>query len=96
MDAAIRLQTEATTLAPEVASYWNSLGMTLGGNGHPADAERAFRQAVRLDDGSPRYAYNLGLILQRQGRIAEARPWFEKTLALDPGFADARDRLNGR
>ena len=96
IDEAIRRQTEATELAPDVASYWNSLGMTLGGNSRPAEAERAFRQATRLDDKHSRYAYNLGLILLRQGRSAEARPWFEKTLALDPTFAPARDRLAGR
>ena len=90
---AIRLQTEATKLAPDVASYWNSLGMTLGGNGKPADAERAFREAVRLDAKNHRYAYNLGLVLRDQGRPAEARPWFERALALDPRFTPARERL---
>jgi hypothetical protein len=37
--------------------------------------------------------YNLGLALLRLGRPAEARPFFEKTLALEPGFAPARERL---
>ncbi len=96
VDEAIRSQTQATELAPDVAAYWNSLGMTLGGSGRSAEAEHAFLQATRLDDKNSRYAYNLGLILQRQGRGAEARPWFEKTLALDPAFAPARDRLAGR
>ena len=41
--------------------YWNSLGMTLGGNGRVAEAEQAFREAARLDDKNHRYAYNLGL-----------------------------------
>ena len=90
---AIRLQTEATKLSPDVASYWNSLGMTLGGNGKPAEAERAFREAVKLDASNHRYAYNLGLVLRDQGRTAEARPWFEKALALDPRFTPARERL---
>ncbi len=96
IDEAIRRQTEATELSPGVAAYWNSLGMTLGGNRRMDEAEHAFREACRLDDKDHRYAYNLGLILQRQDRGAEARPWFEKTLALNPTFAPARDRLAGR
>jgi Flp pilus assembly protein TadD len=70
--------------------------MTLGGNGRAAEAERAFRQATRLDEKNAHYAYNLGLILERQGRAAEARPWYEKALALDGSFAPARAKLSGR
>jgi hypothetical protein len=35
----------------------------------------------------------LGLTLQREGRVTDAAPYFRKTLALDPGFAAARQRL---
>jgi Tfp pilus assembly protein PilF len=84
---------EAVDLDPGSAVYWNSLGMTLGGNAREADAEAAFREAIERDATSHRYAYNLGLILERQGRAAEARPWFEKALALDPGFTPAREHL---
>jgi Flp pilus assembly protein TadD len=70
--------------------------MTLGGNRREAEAERAFREAARLDETSARYAYNLGLILERQGRAAEARPWYEKAAALDPRFAAAREKLSRR
>jgi Flp pilus assembly protein TadD len=67
--------------------------MLLGAEGRAADAESAFREAVRLDAANHRYAYNLGLILQRQGRVAEARPYFEQSLRLDPSFAPARERI---
>ena len=82
----------ATTLDPSVADFWNSLGMVLGGGGAHDEAARAFREATRLDAKSARYAYNLGLVLQRAGNI-EARTWFERTLALDPAFRPARERL---
>ena len=66
--------------------------MTLGGPA--AGRGRAgLPRGRRLDGRNHRYAYNLGLILLRQGRAAEARPYFEKALALDPGFAPARARL---
>ena len=93
MEQALRRQKEAVELDPSVAAYWNSYGMTLGGEKRLAEAERAFREAVRLDDGNHRYAYNLGLILLRQGRAADARPFFEKSLAIEPRFAPARERL---
>ena len=76
-----------------MASYWNSLGMVLGAENRAADAEKAFREAVRLDNANHRYAYNLGLILQRQRRADEARPYFEQSLRLDPSFAPARERI---
>ncbi len=83
---------EATTLDPEVADFWNSLGMVLGGAGRNDEADTAFTNAVTRDPTSARYAYNLGLIRQRSGR-PDAADWFRKTLALDPQFAPARQRL---
>ncbi len=93
VEPAILRQREAVELDPAVASYWNSLGMTLGGAERLAEAEQAFREACLRDDRSHRYAYNLGLILLRQGRAKEARPFFEKALALEPGFTPAREQL---
>jgi tetratricopeptide (TPR) repeat protein len=49
-----------------------------------------------VDDRNARYAYNLGLILERQGRATEARPWYEKSVTLDGSFAPARAKLSGR
>jgi Flp pilus assembly protein TadD len=82
-------------LDPGDASAWNALGMTLGGSGRLAEAEEAFREAVARNDRNHRYAYNLGLALVRQGKRAEARPFFEKALALEPRFAPAREGLAG-
>jgi len=67
--------------------------MTLGGNGRLDEAERAFRSAVERDATDHRYVFNLGLALARQGRGREARPYFERALQLQPGFAAARDEL---
>ena len=93
MDEGIARLRQAVELDPAVASYWNVLGMTLGGRGDLAEAEKAFREAYRLDARNHHHAYNLGLILLRQGRAADARPFFEKALALDPRFAPAKARL---
>jgi len=91
-DQALAQFRDATRLDPEVADYWNSLGMVLGGGGQHDRAADAFREAVRRAPQNARYAYNLGLVLMRAGR-PEAREWFERTLAIEPGFRPARDRL---
>ena len=92
-DEAVTHLQVAVDVEPEKAGGWNTLGMTLGGLQRMAEAEKAFREAYRLDGKNPHHAYNLGLALQRQGRPEEARPYFEKTLALAPGFTPARQRL---
>ena len=84
---------EAMTRDPSEASQWNSLGMILGADGDLSEAERVFREAIRRDPREPRYTYNLGLTLQREHRAEAAVPYFRKTLELNPGFTDARDRL---
>ena len=78
-EGAIRLQTEATRLSPDVAAYWNSLGMTLGGNRRPADAERRVPRGdpARRDQPSLRVQPRPGAARHRD-EPAEARPWFEK------------------
>lgn len=51
--------------------------------GDLAAAEGLFRQASDLAPGRVSIMGNLSTVLIRQGRIAEARTWAEKTLALD-------------
>jgi choline-sulfatase len=84
---------QAIALDPAVADYWNSLGMVLGGSGQYDEAARAFTEATTRAPKDARYAYNLGLILMRAGK-PEAAEWFRRTLALDPSFRPARDRLS--
>ena len=90
---ATRLLREAVQLDPAVASYWNSLGMILGGGNDFPAAEGAFREAVTRDRANAQYAYNLGLALTRQGKRDEAVAQFTRALALDPKFAAARQRI---
>ncbi len=91
---AVKYLKEAVDLDPGVASYWNSFGMVLGGNGDLPGAESAFRRAIKLDDKDAQYAYNLGLALQRQGKTREAAEYYRRTLEVNPGFRAARERLS--
>ena len=84
---------EAIQLDPATASYWNSLGMVLGGGGDLPGAEQAFREAGTRDRVNAQYAYNLGLALERQQKREAAVVQFRRALELDPRFAPARERL---
>jgi Flp pilus assembly protein TadD len=48
---------------------------------------------VTLRPNSPAAHDLLGLALAAQRRVPEARREFERALALDPNFADAREHL---
>jgi arylsulfatase A-like enzyme/Tfp pilus assembly protein PilF len=78
---------------PAEGSQWNSLGMLVGARGDLVEAERLFRAAIDREPHEARYTYNLGLTLEREHRSDEAAAMFRKTLAIDPKFAAARDRL---
>jgi tetratricopeptide (TPR) repeat protein len=91
---AARLLRDAVQLDPETASYWNSLGMVLAGSGDLAQGEQAFREAGTRDRANVQYAFNLGLALARQNKRAEAEAAFRRALAIDPGFAPARQQLD--
>ena len=54
----------------------------------PQAVER-YREAVALDDRSPRLQYKLGLALYRAGVISEAIGTLEQAIALEPQFAEA-------
>jgi protein O-GlcNAc transferase len=90
---AARLLREAVQIDPAPASYWNSLGMVLGGEGDLAGAERAFREATARDNANVEYTYNLGLAILRQQRAGEAALQFRRSLEIDPTFGPARQRL---
>ncbi|MEM7356961.1 MAG: sulfatase-like hydrolase/transferase, partial [Acidobacteriota bacterium] len=49
LDGATEQLRRATELAPQGAEYWNAYGMMLGGTGQFPEAEKAFREAWRLD-----------------------------------------------
>ena len=97
MDEAIRAPARGGGARAANASYWNSLGMTLGGNGRDGGGGAGLpRGRAASTTKNHRHAYNLGLVLVRQGRAEEARPFFEKALAIDPSFAPAREQARRR
>ncbi len=71
----------------------NERGGQLLGQQRFADAETAFREAVRVCPQYPHLYYNLGLALAGQGRQDEALACYEQALQIQPDHVEA---LNNR
>jgi tetratricopeptide (TPR) repeat protein len=87
----IAIWSDTVAKQPDNARAWNNLGtLWLGDGNNLAEAGRCFTEAVRLQ---PYYAsahYNLGIVLARTGRDADAIGHFLAAIRLEDGFVDAR------
>ena len=57
------------------------------------DAEKAFQQALDINDRNPYAHNNLGVALREQGKFEKARDHYRKALELDPKYARAHFNL---
>ena len=71
----------------EDADVYNSLGAVYEAQGRPREAETAYRQALALASDHTRARLNLGNLLRREQRFAEAKSLFLAVLASDPRTA---------
>jgi tetratricopeptide (TPR) repeat protein len=67
-----------------LAAAHRTLGLIAARDGHDEEAERRLRRALELDPDEHDALLNLGLILRRHGRAAEARPLLERFVAEAP------------
>jgi Flp pilus assembly protein TadD len=78
---------------PEVqvnlALYWNERGAA----GDVERAEKQLRALLARTPEQPFVLFNLGAILEQNGKSTEAAAAYRRTLQLDPKFSPARDRL---
>ncbi len=86
----------AVRKAPQDGALWTGLGLALaehdGMQVSPA-SRFAFERAMALWPQHPGPPFFLGLALIREGKFAEARPWWAKAVALTPEKASYRDEL---
>lgn len=92
-DEAATMLREAVTRDSSDEGAWRMLGAALAQGNRNEEAIEAFQQAANLSPLAAKSHYNLGLALQGAGRVDEARAALEKALALDPGYEQARQRL---
>jgi tetratricopeptide (TPR) repeat protein len=79
-------------MVPEDFQALGQIGSCLGDLGRFAEAESFLRRALtRVDDALTHY--NLGFVLTRIGRLADARVEYERTLDRDPNHVQARTNL---
>jgi tetratricopeptide (TPR) repeat protein len=85
---------QAISLNPEMLEAYSLLGSTLQQNsGDPLEIEKAFRRVLELN---PRHAiahYQLGLLLEKQGKRSEAIAEYRTAIDLAPSLVEARRAL---
>ncbi|HEY6355624.1 MAG TPA: tetratricopeptide repeat protein, partial [Burkholderiaceae bacterium] len=99
IDEAAAALTKAAKLLPERARVHYNLGLALQQLGRRQPAETALLQAQELDPSDPATCYALAIFYSQGQQYAQALPWAEKLLALDPANAQARQlvtELRGR
>ncbi len=89
----------AVRQVPNDAALWTGFGSALAeydGNQISPAAQFAFDKALALSPEHPGPPFFYGLALVRANRLAEARPWWEKALALTPEKASYRQQIEAR
>jgi cytochrome c-type biogenesis protein CcmH/NrfG len=98
-DTAVRAMILTVRQAPGDAGAWAWLGIKLAendGNQVSPAAKFAFDRAIQLAPQHPGPAFLYGLALIREGKFAEAQPFWARALALSPAKAGYRDPLAAR
>jgi tetratricopeptide (TPR) repeat protein len=89
LTAVIEQTTSLTEQYPEAFVVWNILGAANKGLNRVVEASKAFKKVTELN---PNYAgayYNMGNVLQEQGKLDEAIEVYSKALAIKPDYVDA-------
>ncbi|HTN94418.1 MAG TPA: tetratricopeptide repeat protein [Gallionella sp.] len=76
---------------PDAGLLWSILGASLQAQGK--DALAALQKTAQLMPDDAEAHYNLGFVLGRSGRLAEAEPSYRRALELRPNHADAHNNL---
>ncbi len=94
-DRAFERLTQGRALEP--SSFESALveGLLAKASGQPERAERAFRDALRLNPMLSVAHYELGRLAESRGNRAAARTEYEAAVAADPAFEPAKRALDG-
>jgi cytochrome c-type biogenesis protein CcmH len=95
-DTAVRAMILTVRQAPADAGAWAWLGIKLAendGNQISPASKLAFDRALQLAPEHPGPPFLYGLAMIREGKFAEARPYWAKAVALAPAKAGYRDQL---
>lgn len=93
MDEAVKLARRVLSQQRAHPGALSILGDDALARGDNAAAIRHFTQAVKIDPGAKVLFNNLGVAQSRIALFSAARDNFDNALALDPGYAEARQNL---
>ena len=88
LEVAVEQLQKATRLLPKNAQAWNHLGLAYHGSRQPAQALRAYRQALTCDYKLAAAHYNLGCLHLEQNDPAAAVDQLTSYTLLQPKWAD--------
>ena len=94
-EGACELYREVLHRDPHQPDAMHLQGMALAAMGNPQEGERLVRRSLKLRPDCAHFWSNLGNLLNRSARKAEAIEAYEHSIALDERFADARANLAG-
>ena len=81
--------------SPRDAELHGALGEMLFSLGQAEAGERSLQQAAALTPGSGHWLFKLACLYQQTNRYAEALPYYERTLTLEPGNVEAMLGVSG-
>ena len=90
MEAAVMMARAALAAAPRMCTAWIALGQALRAAGRNDESERAYEQALRLENMNPLAHTGLGELMMAASRPREAMREFELALGGNPALAGAQ------
>lgn len=93
-DQAIELYRQAIDADAGAAEAWWGLGLSLMNMGEFDESIETLTRATELEGDNPKYLLDLGKLQTMLGMFDEAKPVFEKVVALVPGSKEADEAGN--
>lgn len=93
LDDKIRAQEKRIASNPDSAPLHNDLGNLLAARRFPKEAREQYEAAMKLDKTNFLAPYNMGIVLETEGRMGAAISAYEKSIDRNRGFPPARFRL---
>jgi len=75
----------------DVPQFWNNLGTVQESLGNLDEAFSSYEKAVSIDERYYPALYSVGRVLQKRGRMEEARPILQKALDIEAKVFDLKD-----
>ncbi|MEO6403129.1 MAG: sulfatase-like hydrolase/transferase [Vicinamibacteria bacterium] len=90
-DAAQAALEHALELDDSIAKAYNTLGVIAAQEGRMPEAIARWRKSVELNPADYQTLFNLATTFERQGNLADARPYYEAYVRAAPVALEARD-----